>query len=107
MFSETPFLPRKPQANLSVDKGTIIYITISKGVEKVKLQIPYGLAGRPVEEVKGLLETMEIPYIVKYVAQTKQYSHGTVTGTDLPEGVMIDPEETYLIVYVADDTPLE
>lgn len=108
-FSDRPvgqIISQQPQANISVDKGSIIYITISKGKEKVELQIPYGLTGRPEEEVRGLLDTMGIPYITKSVPQTRQYSFGTVTGTDIPEGVMIDPEETYLIVYVADNTPV-
>ncbi len=99
-------IAQNPQENTLIEKGASIYLTISKGKEEIKVQIPYGLAGRPLDEVQGLLETMGIPYITKYVPQSRQYAFGTVTGTDIPEGVMIDPQETYLIVYVADNTPV-
>ncbi len=99
-------ISQQPQANISIEKGASIYVTISKGKEVIKVQVPYGLAGRPLGEVEGLLNTMDIPFVTKYVPQTRQYSFGTVTGTDIPEGVMIDPAETYIIVYVADDTPV-
>ena len=97
---------QQPQPNTFVNQGAIIYLTVSKGEEKVKVQIPYGLVGRPLAEVQALLDAMEISYTTKDVPQTKQYSYGTVTGTDIPEGVMIDPKETYIIVYVADNTPV-
>ena len=97
---------QQPQPNTVVNQGAIIYLTVSKGEEKVKVQIPYGLVGRPLAEVQTLLDAMDISYTTKDVPQTKQYSYGTVTGTDIPEGVMIDPKETYIIIYVADNTPV-
>ena len=97
---------QQPQPNTVVNQGAIIYLTVSKGEENVKVQIPYGLVGRPLAEVQTLLDAMDISYTTKDVPQTKQYSYGTVTGTDIPEGVMIDPKETYIIIYVADNTPV-
>ena len=108
-FSPRPkgqIISQQPQADMVVPQGTIIYITLSKGEEEIKVQMPVGLKGRPVEEVTALLETMEIPYVTKEVPQTRQYSYGTVTGTDIPEGVMINPKETYVIVYVANNVPV-
>lgn len=108
-FSNRPVgevISQQPQPNSVVKQGTIIYITISKGKEEIRVQVPYGLAGRPLADVLALLDTMDIPYVTKEVPQTQQYSYGTVTGTDIPEGVMIDPTETYVIVYVADNTPV-
>ena len=99
-------ISQQPQPNTVVNQGTIIYITLSKGEEEIWVQMPYNLAGRPLADVEALLETMDIPYVTKEVPQTRQFSFGTVTGTDIPEGVMINPKETYVIVYVADNTPV-
>ena len=99
-------ISQQPQPNTVVQQGAIIYITLSKGQEEIKVQVPYGLKGRPLNEVQALLDTMEIPYVTKDVPQSEQYPCGTVTGTDIPEGVMINPKDTYVIVYVADDTPI-
>ena len=97
---------QQPQSGTSVSRGAVVYVTVSKGPEQKKVQMPYGLVGRPLSEVQALLDAMGISYTTKDVPQTAQYSHGTVTGTDIPEGVMIDPTEVYVIIYVADNTPV-
>ena len=97
---------QQPQPHTVVNTGAIIYVTISKGEEKLKVQMPTGLAGRPLAEALALLDAMGIRYVTKDVPQSQKYPCGTVTGTDIPEGIMIDPDETYVIVYVADDTPI-
>ncbi len=97
---------QQPQQGTSVSRGAIVYVTVSKGPERKKVQMPYGLVGRPVDEATALLDTMGIRYVTMGVPQTEKYSYGIVTGTDIREGVMIDPEETYVIIYVADNTPV-
>ena len=97
---------QQPRAETTVSRGAVVYVTVSKGPERKKVQMPYGLVGRPLSEVQALLDAMGISYTTKDVPQTVQYSYGTVTGTDIPEGVMIDPKEVYVIIYVADNTPV-
>ena len=108
-YSDKPvgqIIRQQPLPNTVVSPGTIIYVTVSKGEEEIKVQMPYGLAGRPLSEVQQLLDAMGIRYVTKDVPQTQQYSYGTVTGTDIAEGVYINPKDTYVIVYVADNTPV-
>lgn len=108
-YSDAPLgeiIRQQPLPNTQVDPGTMIYITVSKGQEEIKVQMPTGLKGRPLAEVQRLLDAMDIRYVTKDVPQTRQYSYGTVTGTDIPEGVFINPKEVYVIIYVADNTPV-
>ena len=108
-YSDLPkgqVIRQQPLPDTVVNEGTVIYLTISKGPEEVKVQVPEGLAGRPLDEVKALLDAMDITYVTKEVPQTRQYSCGTVTGTDIPGGVFINPKDTYVIIYVADNTPV-
>lgn len=108
-YSDLPkgqVIRQQPLPNSVVNEGTIIYLTISKGPEEVKVQIPTGLKGRPLAEVQGLLDSMGIRYVTKDVPQSRQYAYGTVTGTDIAEGVFINPKDTYVIIYVADNTPV-
>lgn len=108
-FSSRPvgeIISQQPLPHTSVSQGTIIYVTVSKGEEQVMVQMPTGLAGRPYEDALALLDAMGIRYVTKDVPQTRKYPTGTVAGTDIPEGIMIDPKETYVIVYVSDNTPL-
>ena len=108
-YSDLPkgqVIRQQPLPNTVVNEGTIIYLTISKGPEDVKVQIPTGLKGRPLAEVQGLLDSMGIRYVTKDVPQSRQYAYGTVTGTDIAEGVFINPKDTYVIIYVADNTPV-
>ena len=108
-FSDKPvgqIIRQQPLANTPVSPGTIIYVTVSKGQEEIKVQMPTGLKGRPLSEVQSLLDAMGIRYVTKDVPQTRQYSYGTVTGTDIPEGIYINPKDTYVIIYVADNTPV-
>lgn len=108
-YSDRPvgqIIRQQPLADTLVSPGTVIYLTVSKGEEEIKVQIPYSLKGRPLAEVQQLLDAMDIRYVTKDVPQTQQYSYGTVTGTDIAEGVYINPKDTYVIVYVADNTPV-
>lgn len=97
-------ISQQPLAETPAEEGMLIYITVSKG--EPMLTVPDNLAGKHIDNVKEILDSMGIRYAVLEKVQTKQYPHNIVQGTDRAPGTEINPDKDLLVVYVSDNTPL-
>ena len=102
--AEGHIVSHTPEVGTKVGKGTVIYLTVSKGGELPK--VPDGLVGMDIARAESYLDSLGIRYAQIQVKQTEKYPYNTVAGTDKVAGTEIDPDRDVLLLYVSDNTPL-
>ncbi|MCS4485112.1 Stk1 family PASTA domain-containing Ser/Thr kinase [Gleimia sp. 6138-11-ORH1] len=90
-------LRTSPEIGAPIKKGTAINIFIASG----NVMVPADLAGKPLEEVRTILQELDLLVVEKQV-ETDEHSQGTVISVS-PQGIL--PTKTSITVEVAVPVP--
>ncbi|MEG2930669.1 MAG: PASTA domain-containing protein [Ruthenibacterium sp.] len=87
-----------PAAGSSIEPGSIIKLTVSRGAETVLMPTVVGYAR---VDAKAMLDAAGIGYIVLERANDGTYTQDYVVDCDVPAGTAIDPAQTKVTLFVA------
>ncbi|MEG2037025.1 MAG: PASTA domain-containing protein, partial [Ruthenibacterium sp.] len=97
-FAAGKVTDQEPAAGSSIEPGSIIKLTVSRGAETVLMPTVVGYAR---VDAKAMLDAAGIGYIVLERANDGTYTQDYVVDCDVPAGTAIDPAQTKVTLFVA------
>jgi serine/threonine-protein kinase len=96
-YDEGVVISQDPSPNDKVKSGSKVNVTVSKGKQPDKIQMP-DLLGVSLDEAKKVLENNKLELGGVNQAESSKYYSGQVSSQDIAAGVMVDEESKVNLV---------